>query len=152
MRDHRPQTPGHLLEDTPIGNIQQRAIALSQLDKAVKAHLACAEHCRVSNFRQGVLIIETASAAWSMRLNYERNTLSNTLRAQLLPSLTRIEIKVNPQLAAVQQEKTEKVPDIVRKPITPQAAAYLRQTAQSAPDKIRVRLERIAALANRNKS
>ncbi|MFB9935807.1 DUF721 domain-containing protein, partial [Photobacterium aphoticum] len=142
MRDHRPQTPAHLLEDSTIGsNIQQRAMALSQLDKTVKKHLACAEHCRVSNFRQGILIIETASAAWSMRLNYERNTLCQQLRAGPLPSLVNIEIKVNPQLAAVQQEKTEKKPDIVRKPITPQAAAYLRETAKEAPEKIRVRLE-----------
>lgn len=151
MRDHRPQTPASLLDNSQIGNIQQRAIALSKLDKAVKQHLACAEHCRVSNYRQGVLIIETASAAWSMRLNYERNTLINKLREKLLPNLARIDIKVNPTLAAVSIKPEEKQPDIVRKPISPKAAEYLLHTAQDAPDKIKARLERIAALAEKNR-
>ncbi|MGF1725834.1 DUF721 domain-containing protein [Photobacterium nomapromontoriensis] len=149
MRDHRPQTPASLLDDSQISNIQQRAIALSKLDKAVKQHLACAEHCRVSNYRQGVLIIETASAAWSMRLNYERNTLINKLREKLLPNLARIEIKVNPKLAAIAIKPEEKTPDIVRKPISAKAAEYLLHTAQYAPDKIKSRLERIAALAEK---
>ncbi|MBC7002479.1 DUF721 domain-containing protein [Photobacterium sp. BZF1] len=146
MRDHRPQTPASLLDDNHVGNIQQRAIALSKLDKAVKQHLACADHCRVSNYRQGTLIIETASAAWSMRLNYERNTLITKLREKLLPNLAKIEVKVNPALAAAAPVK-EKQPDIVRKPISAKAAGYLLHTAEGAPDKIKSRLERIAALA-----
>ncbi|KLV06343.1 MULTISPECIES: DUF721 domain-containing protein [Photobacterium] len=153
MRDHRPQTPATLLDNSQMGNIQQRAIALSKLDKAVKAHLNCAEHCRVSNYRQGVLIIETASAAWSMRLNYERNTLMQKLREKLLPNLSQIDIRVNPALAAVAPAPSEKTPDIVRKPISDKAAGYLRQTAADAPDKIKARLERIAAMAEaRNRS
>ena len=80
MRDHRPQTAAHLLESDGLTSIQQRAAGLSQLHTAVKNHLNCAEHCRVRNYRQGVLIIETASAAWSMRLNYERYQLTLKLR------------------------------------------------------------------------
>ncbi|WP_419243617.1 hypothetical protein ACN08P_02005 [Photobacterium leiognathi subsp. mandapamensis] len=53
MRDHRPQTTGDILEETGLNNIQQRAMALSQLNKAVKQHVNGAEHCRVSNYRQG---------------------------------------------------------------------------------------------------
>ncbi|MGF1680687.1 DUF721 domain-containing protein [Photobacterium minamisatsumaniensis] len=151
MRDHRPQTTADLLDDSQLGNIQQRAIALSKLNKAVKQHLDCAEFCRVSNYRQGILIIETASAAWSMRLNYERNTLINKLREKLLPNLARIDIKVNPELAAVIVVKEDKTPDIVRKPISPLAAQYLLHTAQDAPDKIKKRLERIAALSAKKK-
>ncbi|PSW18508.1 DUF721 domain-containing protein [Photobacterium sanctipauli] len=147
MRDHRPQTTADLLDDSQLGNIQQRAIALSKLNKAVKQHLDCAEYCRVSNYRQGTLIIETASAAWSMRLNYERNSLISKLREKLLPNLVKIDIKVNPELAAVKVEKKDKTPDIVRKPISQKAAGYLLHTAQDAPDKIKKRLERIAALS-----
>lgn len=147
MRDHRPQTTASLLDDSQLGNIQQRAIALSKLNKAVKEHLACAEHCRVSNYRQGTLIIETASAAWSMRLNYERNNLIRKLREKLLPQLTNIEVKVNPALAAVEREQKDKTPDIVQKPISPLAAQYLLTTAKHAPDKVKARLERLAALA-----
>ncbi len=130
MRDHRPQTTASLLDDSQLGNIQQRAIALSKLNKAVKQHLDCSDYCRVSNYRQGTLIIETASAAWSMRLNYERNNLIRKLREKLLPQLTNIEVKVNPALAAVERKQEDKAPDIVQKPISPLAAQYLLTTAK----------------------
>ncbi|KJF99403.1 DUF721 domain-containing protein [Photobacterium leiognathi] len=147
MRDHRPQTTGDILEETGLNNIQQRAIALSQLNKAVKQHVNGAEHCRVSNYRQGILIIETASAAWSMRLNYERHQLIMKLREKLLPKLQDIEIKVNPALAAIQEQKQNKIPDIVQKPISDVAAQHLLATAATAPDKVKKRLERLAQLA-----
>ncbi|WP_061014198.1 DUF721 domain-containing protein [Photobacterium leiognathi] len=147
MRDHRPQTTGDILEETGLNNIQQRAIALSQLNKAVKQHVNGAEHCRVSNYRQGILIIETASAAWSMRLNYERHQLIMKLREKLLPKLQDIEIKVNPALAAIQEQKQNKTPDIVQKPISDVAAQHLLATAATAPDKVKKRLERLAQLA-----
>ncbi|WP_318451682.1 DUF721 domain-containing protein [Photobacterium leiognathi] len=147
MRDHRPQTTGDILEETGLNNIQQRAIALSQLNKAVKQHANGAEHCRVSNYRQGILIIETASAAWSMRLNYERHQLIMKLREKLLPKLQDIEIKVNPALAAIQEQKQNKTPDIVQKPISDVAAQHLLATAATAPDKVKKRLERLAQLA-----
>ncbi|WP_318442006.1 DUF721 domain-containing protein [Photobacterium leiognathi] len=147
MRDHRPQTTGDILEETGLNNIQQRAIALSQLNKAVKQHVNCAEHCRVSNYRQGILIIETASAAWSMRLNYERHQLIMKLREKLLPKLQDIEIKVNPALAAIQEQKQNKTPDIVQKPISDVAAQHLLATAATAPNKVKKRLERLAQLA-----
>ncbi|ELR66389.1 hypothetical protein C942_04824 [Photobacterium marinum] len=151
MRDHRPQSTASLLDDSQLGNIQQRAIALSKLNKAIKEHLNCAEHCRVANYRQGSLIIETASAAWSMRLNYERNNLIHKLREKLLPNLADIEVKVNPALAAVEQKAQDKTPDIVQKPISQQAAQYLLSTAQNAPAKVKARLERLAALSAKKK-
>ncbi|WP_419205223.1 DUF721 domain-containing protein [Photobacterium leiognathi] len=147
MRDHRPQTTGDILEETGLNNIQQRAIALSQLNKAVKQHVNGAEHCRVSNYRHRILIIETASAAWSMRLNYERHQLIMKLREKLLPKLQDIEIKVNPALAAIQEQKQNKIPDIVQKPISDVAAQHLLATAATAPDKVKKRLERLAQLA-----
>ncbi|OAN16577.1 hypothetical protein A3K86_10450 [Photobacterium jeanii] len=152
MRDHRPQTPASLLDDSTLGNIQQRAIALAKLNDAVKQHLNCAAHCRVSNYRQQTLIIEVSSASWSMRLNFERNSLIIKLREQLLPKLQNIEVKVNPALAADFERQQHKAPDIVRKPISNQAAGYLLHTAQQAPDKIKARLERIAALADKRKN
>ncbi|WP_318478912.1 DUF721 domain-containing protein [Photobacterium leiognathi] len=151
MRDHRPQTTGDILEETGLNNIQQRAMALSQLNKAVKQHVNGAEHCRVSNYRQGILIIEAASAAWSMRLNYERHQLIMKLREKLLPKLQDIEIKVNPALAAIQEQKQNKTPDIVQKPISDVAAQHLLATAATAPDKVKKRLERLAQLAMKKK-
>ncbi|ARR50211.1 DUF721 domain-containing protein [Photobacterium damselae] len=152
MRDHRPQTAADLLDSNQlVGNIQERALALSRLNDAVKAHLNCAEHCRVSNYRQGILIIEIASAAWSMRLNYERNSLITKLREKLLPNLVDIQVKVNPNLAAVQVAKHNKTPDIVQKPISDVAASHLLQAAEHASEKVKARLERLAQLAKKNK-
>ncbi|WP_419208955.1 DUF721 domain-containing protein [Photobacterium leiognathi subsp. mandapamensis] len=93
------------------------------------------------------MIIETASAAWSMRLNYERHQLIMKLREKLLPKLQDIEIKVNPALAAIQEQKQNKIPDIVQKPISDVAAQHLLATAATAPDKVKKRLERLAQLA-----
>ncbi|MEH6530173.1 MAG: DciA family protein [Photobacterium frigidiphilum] len=147
MRDHRPQTPASLLDDKGLNNIQQRAIALSKLNAAVRQHLNCAQHCRVSNYRQGTLIIETSSASWSMRLNYERNSLMMTLREKLLPQLSNIEVKVNPELAAIQRAKEDKIPDIIQKPISEIAEQHLLAIAVNAPEKVKRRLERLAQIA-----
>ncbi|MDO6706452.1 DUF721 domain-containing protein [Photobacterium sp. 1_MG-2023] len=149
MRDHRPQTTASLLDDeTTLGNIQQRAIALHKLNSKVQACLQCAQACRVSNYRQGVLIIEVASAAWSMRLNYERNQLIKQLREQMLPQLQDLKVTINPSLAA-DPPKASQTPVLKRKPISDKAAAALLKTAQDAPAKIKARLERIAALSKK---
>ncbi|UTM57706.1 DciA family protein [Photobacterium sp. CCB-ST2H9] len=151
MRDHRPQTTASLLDDdSALGNIQQRAMALHKLNSQVQQYLSCAQACRVSNYRQGILVIEVASAAWSMRLNYERNQLINRLREHTLPKLQDIQISINPSLAA-EPIQADKTPVLKRKPISERAAQSLMETAQDAPAKIKARLERLAALANKNK-
>lgn len=150
MRDHRPQTTASLLDDeTALGNIQQRAMALHKLNMQVQQHLNCAQLCRVSNYRQGILVIEVASAAWSMRLNYERNQLMQRLREHMLPQLQDIRVSVNPALAAT-TVKTNSTSVLKRKPISQKAAQSLLETAQDAPAKIKARLERLAALAQQN--
>ncbi|CAI1025759.1 Zn-ribbon-containing, possibly RNA-binding protein and truncated derivatives [Serratia quinivorans] len=163
MRDSRPQLLDSLFDDAntedkgPLHNVQQRAVALLKLNRAVKGVLPVQLHpwCRVANFRQGILVLETANASWMMRLRYEQPALLSALRAQILPSLSSIDIRINPALMAkgsnlVQNAaKTagntqEKVP---MRHLSQESAEELRGLASRSPEKLRKILERLASLA-----
>lgn len=149
MRDHRPKAALDLLESNMSGQIRQRAMALSELNQQVKALLPAqsAAQCRVANYREGVLILECGSSAWATRLNYDRYTLLSALRQGPLPTLTTIDIKINPELAKTPRK--EKKPDSSppARHLSPVAAQYLEAIAEGASDSVRKRLEAIAALA-----
>jgi len=160
MRDSRPQSIEIFFDQTQdksmLQHVQQRAIVLNKLNRAVQSILPAQLHpwCRVANFRQGILVIETANASWLMRLRYEQSSLLSALRAQILPSLTSIDIRINPSLAAIggkfvqessnQTKETEKPP--VRQ-LSEQSAEILRGVASQSPEKLKKILERLASLA-----
>lgn len=82
MRDSRPQSIESFFEaaegQSMLQSIQQRAIALNKLNRALQGIIPAQLHpwCRVANFRQGVLVLETANASWMMRLRYEQSSRS----------------------------------------------------------------------------
>ncbi len=160
MRDSRPQSIeiffDQAQQQSVLQQVQQRAIALNQLNRAVQGIIPAQLHpwCRVANFRQGILVIETANASWLMRLRYEQSSLLSALRSQILPSLTAIDIRINPSLAAkgqksVQESSTQ--PTTVEKPLLRQLSAdsaeILRGVAERSPKKLKETLERLAARA-----
>ena len=160
MRDSRPQSLENLFDDagqeSMLQNVQQRAVALLRLNRAVKGILPAPLHpwCRVANFRQGILVLETANASWLMRLRYEQATLLSALRAQILPSLTSIDIRINPLLAVkgqeiVQQNTTQTGVEKyeVNRQLSEQSAEALREVAKRSPEKLRATIERLASLA-----
>ncbi len=160
MRDSRPQSLENLFDDvgqeSMLQNVQQRAVALLRLNRAVKGILPAPLHpwCRVANFRQGILVLETANASWLMRLRYEQATLLSALRAQILPSLTSIDIRINPLLAVkgqeiVQQNTTQTGTEKyeVNRQLSEQSAEALREVAKRSPEKLRATIERLASLA-----
>lgn len=165
MRDSRPQSLENLFDDagqeSMLQNVQQRAVALLQLNRAVKGILPAPLHpwCRVANFRQGILVLETANASWLMRLRYEQATLLSALRAQILPSLTSIDIRINPSLAVKGQKsvqenttQTEPKPYAVNRQLSKQSAEALREVAKRSPEKLRATIERLASLAGEGTS
>ncbi|MCT4705210.1 DciA family protein [Enterobacteriaceae bacterium H11S18] len=169
MRDSRPQSLDNLFDEagaqSVLQNVQQRATALIRLNRAVRGILPAQLHpwCRVANFRQGVLVLETANASWLMRLRYEQSTLLSALRAQILPSLTSIDIRINPSLAAIGkdsvQENSSQMPNgqfEVNRELSEQSAEALREVAKRSPEKLRAAIERLASLAgestNKNQS
>lgn len=159
MRDSRPQSIESFFEATEgqsmLQSIQQRAIALNKLNRALQGIIPAQLHpwCRVANFRQGVLVLETANASWMMRLRYEQSSLLSALRAQILPSLTSIDIRINPTLAAKAQENVQESSDRHQKEqsqgrqLSEQSAEILRGVASRSPEKLKKTLERLALLA-----
>lgn len=169
MRDSRPQSLENMFDDagaqSVLQNVQQRATALLRLNRAVKGILPVQLHpwCRVANFRQGILVLETANASWLMRLRYEQSTLLSALRAQILPSLTSIDIRINPSLASIGQESVQESSTqttnekwTVNRELSEQSAQALREVAKRSPEKLRAAIERLASLAgestNKNQS
>ncbi|AHG21214.1 hypothetical protein Z042_17595 [Chania multitudinisentens RB-25] len=163
MRDSRPQLLDVLFDDAsatekgPLHNVQQRAVALLKLNRAVTGLLPAQLHpwCRVANFRQGVLVLETANASWMMRLRYEQPNLLSALRAQILPSLSSIDIRINPALMAKGSNQTKSAAKMTEneqsavpfRHLSQESADELRGLAARCPEKLRKILERLAALA-----
>lgn len=116
MRDSRPRSIDNLFSDATdidrmfLAQIQQRAVMLLKLNRTIGTLLPAPLRpwCRVANFRQGVIVLETANASWKMRLRYEQTQLLSTLRAQILPSLSSIDIRINPDLARNKGPEYEK--------------------------------------------
>lgn len=169
MRDSRPQSLESLFDNVSRGNkgplhdVQQRAIALLKLNRAVKGLLPSQLHpwCRVANYRQGHLILETANASWLMRLRYKQSSLLSALRAQILPSLASIDIRINPALTAKGDETVSgkdnlhaenKNSDTPPRQLSEQSAETLRHLASHSPEKLRKILERLASLAGEGTS
>ncbi|MEM6051330.1 DciA family protein [Erwinia sp. P7711] len=165
MRDSRPQSIENLFETTEgqgvLQTIQQRAIALNKLNRAVQGILPAQMHpwCRVANFRQGILVLETANASWMMRLRYEQSSLLSALRAQILPSLTAIDITINPSLAAKAQESVQKSgsqsaaeENVPGRQLSEQSAEILRSVASRSPEKLKRIIEQLASLAGESTS
>ncbi|AGO53641.1 hypothetical protein HL670_04560 [Serratia plymuthica] len=163
MRDSRPQLLDVLFDDAsaedkgPLHNVQQRAVALLKLNRAVKGVLPVQLHpwCRVANFRQGILVLETANASWLMRLRYEQPALLSALRAQILPSLSSIDIRINPALMAKGSNLVQDAAktlgnaqtNVPMRHLSQESAEELRGLASRSPEKLRKVLERLASLA-----
>ncbi|ACT05499.1 protein of unknown function DUF721 [Dickeya chrysanthemi Ech1591] len=169
MRDNRPQSLESFFDGAsqlgsgPLHDIQQRALALLKLNRAVHALLPTAlrPYCRVANYRNGLLVLETASANWLMRLRYEHPALLSALRAQILPSLVTIDIRINPALAAKMREN-EKTPaastvdettmTTPTRTLSTQSAEILKDLAEQSPERLQKILKRLASLAGENTS
>lgn len=155
MRDSRPQLLDNIFDDTNVlRNVQQHAVALLKLNNAVRSLLPTPlqPHCRVANYRKGTLILETDNASWLMGLRYEQSKLLSTLRADILPALVAIDIKINPSwqtnaIASAEFVQSMQKQSLPARKISPQTAIHLKELADRCPDRLRQKLERLAALA-----
>ncbi|MFI0488528.1 MAG: DUF721 domain-containing protein [Yersinia sp. (in: enterobacteria)] len=163
MRESRPQLLDVLFDDAiaaengPLNNVQQHAVALLKLNRVVKGLLPSQLQpwCRVANYRQSVLVLEAGNASWLMRLRYEQPALLSALRAQILPSLSSINIRINPSLMSNGHNMTQNVTKAsgntaksapVRH-LSLESAKELKALAKRSPEKLRTILERLATLA-----
>ena len=101
--------------------------------------------CRIGNIKNGSLILETPTSLWLQRLQFIRNDILTELR-QHHPSLTKIKIKVNPELAKVspsQLKKTTLVKKRAQKMSKDVADSFLA-LAENADPKLKKALQSLA--------
>lgn len=150
MRDHRPTSTQDLIDGSSLQKIQHHACEILALNKMLLELLpkGTAQHCRAANLRQGCLIIDVASAAIKMKVDCDRLTILNALRTNGFAKLTSIDVRINPGLYRNNEPKDPKK----RPPISQNAAKALTMIAEIASPKVKARLERIAAMAEKKKS
>ncbi len=150
MRDHRPTSTEAIISDSKLQLLQEHASQINRLNRLLMPLLpkGTTEQCRAANIREGILIIETASAAIKMKLDYERLSILNHLRANGFARLSGIEIKINPALYRQQEEQHKQLKK--RPPLSDSAALSILTTAGMASSpKVKARLESIARLAKK---
>lgn len=76
-------------------------IVLNLLPKKLK------KWCHIANYRQKILILEVGNASRKIRIHYEIPRLIFKLRNSILPSLSTIEIIINPEIFI--EEKTHSI-------------------------------------------
>ncbi len=151
MRDHRPTNTQDLIQQSRFSQLQQHSQQILQINQMLSALLprGTETHCRVANIRNGQLILDVASGAIKIKLEYDRLSILNKLRCSGFANLTSIEIRINPALYHASPEQADTKANQAR--ISQAASESLLTIAQTAPPKIKQRLQKIAALANRDK-
>ncbi|GGP51851.1 MULTISPECIES: DUF721 domain-containing protein [Shewanella] len=131
-----------------LPELAEKAELLNSLNQYVKQTLTgpVAEQLKVANLRQGVLVIETTSAAWAARINFQKQKLLLQLQVDTLPMLTAIEVKVNPGLALARPKPTTN-----QNAISSTAAQHIEALAEHVDGTLGEKLKRLAALASRNR-
>ncbi|MDR0218950.1 MAG: DciA family protein [Enterobacteriaceae bacterium] len=182
MRDSRPQPLDTVLSETslsdsyipkqqfknsaaveknPLQAIQQHAIALLKLNRAVLSLLPVPLRpwCRIANYRKQILVLEAGNASWKNRLYYEIPNLLSTLRSEILPSLSSIDIRINPSLMVKsinngqngEKTSTERLSNdnqnLPMRQLSHESAETLMILAERCPEKLKKKLEQLAALA-----
>ncbi|GIU48865.1 DUF721 domain-containing protein [Shewanella algidipiscicola] len=144
-----PQDLSQLLhQQGQLPSLAEKAELLLHLDHYVKQVMTgpVTEQLKVANFRQGVLVIETTTSAWAARINFQKPKMLQQLRAETLPMLSAIEVKVNPGLNLYE---TKSKP--AHNQISETAAAHIQALADHTEGSLGVKLKRLAALASRSR-
>lgn len=152
MSDH-PSSLENLLSQSLSGlaELSRKASRLSALQHSyqqqVPPHLA--SHSRVANLRQGVLVIEVASAAWLSQLRMQRSALLSQMR-QIDPSLTSLDLRINPGLVKAAVNPLVQRPN--KREISSHTAEQLRALAETTDGKLSESLKKLAALSERRQN
>ena len=108
--------------------------------------------CRVSNYRDGTLMIEAVSAPIALRLNYLKMDMLSHFRAAGMIELGQINITANPQ--ATQRLSATNKPEqkpVSKRQMSEQTADYLSAIAADAPPSLKAKLERLAQHGRKKK-
>lgn len=149
---HTPKSLSNLFAKSSgsLASIAEKSQHLNTLNLflAETVGVTIAQNCRVSNYEQGILTIETANSAFATRLNFMLAEILSNFRRNVLPELVDIKVKVVPidQISAYKGKKDEKAAPVNENPLSDQAASYIIEAAANAPESLKRKLERLAAL------
>lgn len=107
------------------------------------------QKCTIANYQDGTLVLNAQSAAVAMRLNYMKMSLLSDFRRLGLPELCQIKIQTSPRSAKSLQANQQHQQSQEKKRLTKSAQQSLLEVAQHAPDSLRLKLEKLAKLADR---
>ncbi|MGL4829851.1 MAG: DUF721 domain-containing protein [Vibrio sp.] len=153
MRDHRPTATDELIQASKLKQIQEHAKAILQINRQLQDILprGLKNQVRAANVRGGNLVLEAASAALKMKVDYERLHILTQLRQNGFGHLISIDVRVNPELyRKTTQPSGEASVANPRPPLSENAAYVLLAIADHASDKVKKRLESLARLAKSN--
>ncbi|EJL7977566.1 TPA: DUF721 domain-containing protein [Vibrio cholerae] len=153
MRDHRPTATDELIQASKLKQIQEHAKAILLINRQLQEILpkGLKTQVRAANVRGGNLVLEAASAALKMKVDYERLHILTQLRQNGFGHLISIEVRVNPEL--YRQSKITSEDALAanpRPPLSEHAAHVLLAIADQASDKVKKRLQSLARLAKAN--
>ncbi len=147
MRSHEPEFLTSILGKVPqLLEIQERAVILANIENRVHKHLSVPlnQHCRIANYRGGILIIEVSSASWLTRFKYEQSHLLSALRKEKLPGLCSIKVKVNPDIKTSHATNMVHLTEKTTNTMTKESAILLLTLAKQAPEKLKKQLIKLA--------
>lgn len=153
MRDHRPTATDELIQASKLKQIQEHAKAILLINRQLQEILpkGLKTQVRAANVRGGNLVLEAASAALKMKVDYERLHILTQLRQNGLGHLISIEVRVNPELYRQSKITSEDARAAnPRPPLSEHAAHVLLAIADQASDKVKKRLQSLARLAKAN--
>lgn len=153
MRDHRPTATDELIQASKLKQIQEHAKAILQINRQLQEILpkGLKTQVRAANVRGGNLVLEAASAALKMKVDYERLHILTQLRQNGFGHLISIEVRVNPELYRQTKLHSEDASAAnPRPPLSENAAHVLLAIADQASDKVKKRLQSLARLAKAN--
>lgn len=107
------------------------------------------QKCTIANYQDGTLVLNAQSAAVAMHLNYMKMSLLSDFRRLGLPELCQIKIQTSPRSAKSLQANQQQQQSQEKKRLTKSAQQSLLEVAQHAPDSLRLKLEKLAKLADR---
>ncbi len=153
MRDHRPTATDELIQASKLKQIQEHAKAILLINRQLQDILpkGLKTQVRAANVCGGNLVLEAASAALKMKVDYERLHILTQLRQNGFGHLISIEVRVNPELYRQSKITSEDARAAnPRPPLSEHAAHVLLAIADQASDKVKKRLQSLARLAKAN--
>lgn len=140
--DNMPNGLKNFAQKTSQNQVLERLLA-EVLDKNMMSK------CEIAHYENGTLVLNAQSAAVAMRLNYMKMNILSGLRQNGLPGLGQIKINTSPRNAKLKPQKAVNQ-DPRHKVLSKQAKQSLLEVAEHAPESLKVRLERLAKLADRD--